>query len=177
MAGIEDAIKAIIGEFPIQSFWATVSEIDEDAETCTVVSVRSKLETYDVLLAITKESGIVSIPVIGSKVIVGIIENQNTSAFIVFCEKVKEYKIRAKDSVTILGDNFGGLVKIEELKTQLDKNNQLLSSLLSIINGAQIPEPGNGSPSALQIALNAVTVGKSIADFSNIENDKIKHGG
>lgn len=70
---------------------------------------------------------------------------------------------------------LGGLVKAQELKTQIDKNTAILQQIVSVLTGVFIPEPGNGAPSALQQALSAVVVGKPFANLANIENPKIKH--
>ncbi|PPS21225.1 hypothetical protein [Brachyspira murdochii] len=81
-----------------------------------------------------------------------------------------------EDMIKIGGDDFGGLIKIEELKKELEKNNQILQAILNICLGAPIPEAGNGANSAFQLALSAALAGKTIANFSNIENTKIVHG-
>lgn len=78
-----------------------------------------------------------------------------------------------KDVWEFNGGTLGGLTKTQELKTQLDKSNTLIESLLAVINGTEIPEPGNGSPSALQIALSAAITGQSLGEYSDIENEKI----
>lgn len=82
---------------------------------------------------------------------------------------------RKDGSVELNGKDFGGLVKIEELKTQLEKNRQILQIFLQVLQ-TPIPEPGNGAPSAFQAALAAALGGRSPGDFSNIENNKVNHG-
>jgi hypothetical protein len=74
------------------------------------------------------------------------------------------------------GNDFGGIPNAIELKTQLDKNNQLLNHLITVIKGIPINEPGSGAPSALQAALSAAIATDTIGDFSNIQNDSVKHG-
>jgi len=82
---------------------------------------------------------------------------------------------RANGSVELNGKSFGGLVKGEELKTQLDKNSEILQSILTTLV-TPVPEPGNGSPSAFQAALKAALAGKAPGVFSAIESDKVFHG-
>lgn len=98
--------------------------------------------------------------------------------------KAKECQIECEDNVIlkadkikINGDDLGGLIKIEELKKELQKNNIILEILLKICNSSPIPEPGNGSPSAFQSALMSALSGKQVGNFNNIENDKVLHGG
>ena len=83
---------------------------------------------------------------------------------------------RDNGAVELYGKNYGGVIKVEELKTQLEKNNQILSALLNVIKGASIPEPGNGSPSALQAVLAAALASSQVGDFSQIASDKVFHG-
>jgi phage gp45-like len=83
---------------------------------------------------------------------------------------------RNDGSIELNGKSMGGLTKTRELKTQLEKNSGILQALLSVLNSAPIPEPGSGSPSALQAALKAAVAGKAPGDFSQIESDKVFHG-
>jgi hypothetical protein len=85
-------------------------------------------------------------------------------------EILKDGKIRLNDG------SFGGLIKIHELQAQLNKTNSLLSALITVLKGAPIPEPGNGAPSALQLALGSAIASQSLGDYSNIENEAITHG-
>lgn len=82
---------------------------------------------------------------------------------------------RNDGSVELFGKDSGGLVKGKELKSQLDKNSQILQTLLAVLK-TPVPEPGNGSPSAFQAALNSALAGKTPGDFSQIESDKVFHG-
>lgn len=74
------------------------------------------------------------------------------------------------------GSSFGGIVKAQQLSTELAKNNAILTALLAVISGVPIPEPGNGAPSSLQAALAIAAAGKAVGDFSQLENSKVKHG-
>lgn len=80
-----------------------------------------------------------------------------------------------EDEVYINGGKNGGLIKIEELKKELEKNNQILQSIINVCLNSVVNEPGNGSPSALQTALKSVLAGKQVANYANIENEKVKH--
>ena len=85
-------------------------------------------------------------------------------------------KIKTKGKVEINGSDYGGLIKIEELKLQLQKNTAILSGLLGVLK-APVMEQGNGSPSAFQAALITAIGALQTGDFSNIENKKVVHGG
>jgi hypothetical protein len=72
------------------------------------------------------------------------------------------------------GGDVDNMVRYSELKTGYDKTKAALDAILTILNGAPIPEPGNGAPSALQTALAAALVGKNTGDISGAKIDEIK---
>ena len=83
---------------------------------------------------------------------------------------------RSDKTVELNGTDFGGLIKIEELKKELEKTNTFLKAF---VNALKVPvsEAGLGAPSAFQAALNGVLSALPLADFSQIENKKVQHGG
>lgn len=87
-----------------------------------------------------------------------------------------DYKIKTEGNIELNGSDFGGLIKIEELKMQLQKNTAILNGILGTLK-APVAEPGNGAPSAFQAALITAIGAMQTGDFSNIENKKVKHGG
>ena len=87
-----------------------------------------------------------------------------------------DYKIKTEGNIELNGSDFGGLIKIEELKMQLQKNTAILNGILGTLK-APVTEPGNGAPSVFQAALIGAVGAMQAGDFSNIENKKVKHGG
>jgi phage gp45-like len=83
---------------------------------------------------------------------------------------------RNKGDLELNGTDKGGLVKVQELQRQLNKNNQLLQTLLAVVRGTPISEAGNGSPSALQAALATALGSAEVGDFSNLASHKVFHG-
>ena len=75
---------------------------------------------------------------------------------------------------TVFNSGTHGMVKADELKSQSEKDKDILDALLQIINGSPIPEPGNGSASAFQTALKAALTGKQSGTWNDLENSKIK---
>ena len=90
--------------------------------------------------------------------------------------KYSKIIMQADNLIQLNDGSLGGLTKTKELKEQLDKNNALLSHIVNVINSAPIPEPGSGSPSALQAALQTAIETDELGDFSDIENKNITHG-
>jgi len=114
----------------------------------------------------TSKKGIVITPVTGSSVIISRIGASDE----LFVEMFSEV-----ESIVFDGGVNGGLTITPKLVQELNKNNTLLQAIITILSGSPIPEPGNGSPSALQTALKGAISGKELGDFSEIENSKIKH--
>lgn len=155
-------------KIPDQVFPAEVLSVDLNTHTIKVKPV-GRAEIPDVRLKAGEESentGIVEVPEVNSSVLVGLIGNDKNTAYVVKCSKVS--------SVIINGGDLGGLIKIEELKSELDKYNQLLEAFLNALS-TPVSEPGNGAPSAFQAALNSALSSKQLPDFAQIEDDKVKH--
>lgn len=83
-----------------------------------------------------------------------------------------------QDKLLLNGENGGGLLNTSELKTAWNQNKAILDALLQIFTGTPINEPGNGSPSALQLALKTALTGKQAGTFSEstIVSQKVMHG-
>jgi len=112
------------------------------------------------------KKGLVITPVSGSSVIVSRIGDSDE----LFVEMFSEV-----ESIVFDGGENGGMTITPKLVQELNKNNELLQAIVTVLSGTPIPEPGSGSPSALQTALKGAITGKQLGDFSEIENTKIKH--
>jgi hypothetical protein len=79
------------------------------------------------------------------------------------------------ETVAIRGDQFGGLIKIEELVENLDKLTARVDGIISAINNG-VPAPTDGG-AALQLSIKAgLSAITKKEDFTGIENEAIKHG-
>ena len=161
-----ETLKRVIYNAPIQTFLAKVKAVDSGAKTCTVEDLEG-LERFDVRLSSKPENGdALFFPVVGSDVLCGILENNETACYIIMYSEI--------DSILFHGGNNGGIVKVQELKTQLQKITLFLDTFQTLLS-TPIMEPGNGSPSAFQAALNLSLSTMQMPDYSSIENTKIKH--
>lgn len=153
-----------------------VKAVDENKLTCEVLEIESELTIYDVRLNAGKTlKKVVLIPKIDSFILMGLIGNSNQARYIVTVSEIDKVIIDAETSIIINGGVNGGLCKTTTLKQELDKNNEILTAILNVLNGAPVMEPGNGAPSALQVSLKGAVTGKTIGDFSAIENLNVKH--
>ncbi|GAB5524887.1 MAG: hypothetical protein Roseis2KO_27590 [Roseivirga sp.] len=148
-------------------FPATVKAVDKDTMTCTVTPPDG-VDMLDVRLKAAVEEvneGMVEIPAIDSSVLVVIIGNRQENAFIARCSGVEE--------VLFYGGENGGLIKVNELVSQLEKVNTFLDKLKSAIDQAVVV-PNDGGK-ALQTTISTALSSLPLADYSNIENPKVKH--
>lgn len=76
-------------------------------------------------------------------------------------------------SVTFHQGANKGLIKIEELKTQLEKNTTAIEKIIGVLTGWPIAPSDGGA--ALQTKAAADLAALQLGDFSGIENDKVKH--
>ena len=83
---------------------------------------------------------------------------------------------RSDKTVELNGTEHGGLIKIAELKKELEKTNAFLKAFVQVLQ-VPVTEAGNGAPSVFQAALNGALSSLQLADFSQIENTKVQHGG
>lgn len=180
--------RKIKGLIPNQSFIGKVVKVDEVKYTCTVMPLDSDAEIFKVRLKPTIDNikkGIIAIPSVDSFVIVGLLNNNINSAFVVWCSNIKKYYIvgeggntlEFKDDGTILinGEAHGGLIKVTELVAQINKLEDDLNDIKTAFN-AWVVAPNDGG-AALKAASATWALTPIVKTINvNIENTRVKHG-
>lgn len=154
-------------------------------DTCDVEPSDGGAVLYDVRLRVSQnsaDSGAFSVPKKGSQVVcVQLAMNANNWA-VIAVEDIEEHivkvngnaelRVKPNGNITINGDQYGGLVKVQELRTELDKVTSFLNTLRNAINSA-----GAGPDAApFKAALSAALGPLPLPSYTNIESDKTKHG-
>jgi phage gp45-like len=82
---------------------------------------------------------------------------------------------REDGSVELYGKDFGGLVKVQELRTQLDKLTARVDGIMNALKNAPTTAQDGGSAfkAGIILALNSLS---DKEDFSQIDSDKVFHG-
>jgi len=148
----------------VYSIICKVSEVS--GEVAELAPLNGDASLFDVkLLAGTSATPLLITPVVGSTVIATFLSKD--TAFVSLYSEI--------ESVQIMGDQFGGLIKIEELVKNLDKLTARVDGIIDAIkNGVPIPTDGGaGLQTTIKVAL-ALLVDKE--DFTTMENENIKHG-
>lgn len=149
---------------PVVCFHATVTEVDIATRTCTVQPPgQSEIPNVRLRAAIDGDkSGIIELPEVGSSVLVQYVGNKSDNLQLLRPSKISKIIVsNADESLKHL---------LEDTYAELNKTRSLINALVTIIGGAPIAEPGNGSPSALQAALSAAIAAESLGDYNSINN-------
>lgn len=153
--------------------WVTVTRVDKENLMMDAVGVSDDLEYYGIQLGM----GAFNIcPKVGSGCLVGIVEGQETDAFLISAEEIEEVQIKADTSITFNNGELGGMVKVGNLT---DKINELIKAFNNHTH--TLPESSvavQGSATS-QANINPITV-PAINDKhaslkrNEIENERVK---
>lgn len=165
---IREAIIKIVEDgqnFEIYSKICTIDSIDKELNTCEVSPVDGDAELIDVKLIATEEAqnGFIIYPAIDSVVIVTFIDKD--TAFLSMSTDI--------DEIVYNGGNNGGLINIETIKAELNKNNAILNAIKDGFNNF-IPVVNDGG-AALKTLMTGVLSSLPVGDFSAMEDEKFKH--
>ena len=153
-----------------------VSEDEVYSLPCKVISLKdnfAKLEPLngdpnllDVkLIAGSAEFPLLITPAINSVVIATFLSKD--TAFISIYSEV--------ESIALRGDQYGGLILVNELVDQLGKLTARVDGIIDAINnGVPIPQDGGAALQTTIKAALALLVDKE--NFNNLENNNVKHG-
>ncbi|MBT1702963.1 hypothetical protein [Chryseosolibacter indicus] len=174
-AEIRERLKQMASEVgPDTTMIAQVKSVDEDAMTCELYDDESGLDFYDVRLrpVIDGKQSLTLVPKINSWVLAVRLEDSE-DWMIIACGEFEKFKLSC-DTIEINGGEKGGLVNWPDAKVQLDLVKQLITGLQNVLS-TPINEPGNGSPSAFQAALNSTLSSIQVPNFDDLEDTKVKH--
>ena len=88
---------------PIQTVWGEVMEVDWEEKTMTVLGIDDEVEYYDVLLGL----GSFDLkPTVGSSCLIGIIDNNDTTSFLISADEVEEIDINVEKCQLNIKDGF-----------------------------------------------------------------------
>lgn len=165
-----EAIRAIAETDSLSEYESVVckaSQIDLTENTCTCSPVDGTPKLFGIVLSVDKSKGFLLIPKDDSLVVVTM--TSETTGFVSMVSDV--------DQVYIAGDANGGLVKIDNLKSQYDANVAAIKTAVSTALGivdAQLMALGQAGGSASSfsgLAANILSLNKT-----PLENTKVKHG-
>ncbi|MBL8002398.1 MAG: hypothetical protein JNL05_10590 [Flavobacteriales bacterium] len=158
----EVLMSQIRAHVPVQTVYATVQEVQVEAGTCTCV--RQGVEYFDVLLGLGQD---LVVPAVGSKVLLGLVENKRPATFLIMAEAIEELRLN--------GNAYGGLVMVQGLQQKLNILEQQFNQLKQLV-GSWVPVPNDGGAS-LKVQL-ATWSGQQLTPTSQVDlaNPRVTHG-
>lgn len=180
MSDIIDAIrKAVKSQIKpdlllgkVKSFDSSNWTVDVDLNngaTVEEVTVRSVLNSED--------TGLFIKPKVGSRVLCGMVDGKLENLTILVFSEIENIEIMPGQKMKLRGDDYGGLVKLQELKDNLDELKQYCSSLKSAISngmtaiGAGSAASGPTGKTAFETEMSSASI-----NFGDMENKNISHG-
>ena len=164
----------------IEALQALVLPVIPNTEVCEVVSVNEaaltivaqpidedEAEYVDVRLSVDADGNTYFIPSVGSLVLVTELEKDSGEAF------VSQHS--QPEKVVMLGGNFGGLIKVSELISELNKVNTAIQTIVSAFANSPVVAGDGGA--SFKSGLISATAGIVYPTYSDIENKDITHGG
>lgn len=168
MREVLDVLNQLIKEsLPRQAIFAEVVSYESDTNTITVKPTTDSdlIENVSLDSQGDETKGFFAVPKIGSDVLVDFVDN------IPFVRMYSEV-----DSIVLKGQAFGGLIKIDDLKTQSDaQNNAIKAAIISALTpiDTQLMALGQagGSVTSLNSAWAVLPLNKT-----TLENQNVQHG-
>ncbi len=186
---IEEIVKPLI---KVQTLRGEVISVDKESDVCEVKPLRGGANYLDVKLkSVIKKTDTRSItyPKVGSIVHFALIENNTADTYVTQISEFDSMMIEAKDvsveinssgelkvqakKIELNGGGLGGLIKVQELTSQLNKNTAAIKAFQNML---KVWTPVSGDGGAVLKGLSAAVISLPTADLNSIENKKIKHG-
>lgn len=150
--------------------WAVVNEVDWEEKTMTVTGVSDDLPYYDVQLGM---GALMIKPVVRSNVLIGIIEGDEASAFLLAAAEIEKLEVKTSVEIEVDGGKNGGLVLSAALADKLNALEDDINNLKMAVSGwVPVVQDGGG---ALKTALGnwaGEQLTKTVRD--ELENNKIR---
>lgn len=161
---IRQAIQALSGvnDLTFEGIPCKVSDINTTEMTCTCTPINGDAEFFDVLLNADADKGFTLIPANNSVVIVQ--QTSQATAYVSMVSKV--------DQIYLAGDANGGLVKIDDLKSQYDAMVAAFKVAIAAGFSALSGLDGGASLSAFNASASSVLN----LNKTTLENQTVKHG-
>ena len=165
---IRQAIQALSGlnDLQYEGVVCNVSDIDLATFTCTCTPIDGSAEFYDVLLNADADKGFTLIPANGSLVIIQ--QTSQANAYLTMVSKV--------DQVYLAGDANGGLVKVNDLVSKLNRIENDIN-VLKLVFSTWVPVASDGG-AALKVAAATWFAQQliPITTANDLQNNTVKHG-
>ena len=111
---VTDKIKSFVS---VQTIWVEADEIDWEEKTMNAIGVSDDLPYYDILLGL---DSILIKPKKGATCLIGLIDNNPTTPFLIWANETEEYSIKVENTELKIDNGF-----------LLKKENETLAKLMT----------------------------------------------
>jgi len=171
---VRQILKRMASEVgPANTLLGTIKSVNEGDQTCVIYDDDLEIDFTDVRLR----------PVLDGNTSLTLVPKLNTWALAIRIEGEDDWMLIAAgefekylitcDNVVFNGGTKGGLVNWPDVKTELDKTNEVVNIIANALS-TWVPVAGDGG-AALKTAFNAAIVGKAVGNFNDKEDTKVKH--
>lgn len=178
---ILDSIRRLAGTFDVDKTkfaFCEVTSVDENKRTCSANPISSDQETDidEINLMSDPGDGMLLIPKVGSTIL--IVYSDKIEPYVLLFSDLDKVKMNADTIIELQDGTFGGLVKINDLKTQYDSNIAAIKTacaagFAAVDTALNAIVPGSGVST---VAFNAAAASILVLNKTTLENTKVKHG-
>jgi recombinational DNA repair protein RecR len=163
---IKNAVELLAGKNEeIYSIACNVSNVNKTTKLCDCTPIDGKAILYSVKLMSDDKKGFLLVPKDNSIVIVTMVNKY--TGYVAMCSEV--------DEIHLNGENYYGLVKIEDLVTKLNNLENKVNTIITTYNTHTHAGVTAGFAStAVTPSVIAGTLTPTVK--ANLENTKVKHG-
>ena len=164
-ADIRAGIKKIFeGDDSANSVVCTIESVDLTAMTCYCIPVNGDPDILGVRIIAQVSTGFICIPTVGSRVVVSFLSD--STAYVAMTSAVSEIRLN--------GVNYGGIVRVSDLITQLNTLQSDINTLKTLTYAAI-----SVYSAAIDGGVSANTFNAAVLpqiNTSNLANTTVKHG-
>lgn len=162
---IKDVIRQLSKENSTYSVVCNVSDIDLNNKICNCTPINGDAILMNVRLVANNNKGFMLIPKDGSIVVVTLINN--TTGYVSMCSEV--------DEVWLNGDNYGGIIRIQEITNKLNNLENAFNQHLNLYNMHTHAGVTSGTSTTTPVVI-PDTQTLTPTTESEIVNETVKHG-
>lgn len=163
---ISEAIKRLAGKEPTMLVTGVVQAVDDTTADVLIDELGLTISDIPLRADVETSGAIVHFkPKVGSEVTIGRFKGYG---WIILSVSIVD--------LIWLGGKKYSVPKGEDLVEELNKLNNLVSALVQVINTPLVEPFTSPAQSVLQTTLQAALASQSVGSFTNVLNDKLKHG-
>jgi hypothetical protein len=164
---LRDALKEAMPKQKVILWQGVVKNVDTTALTCTVTM--EDMDLSDVRLRATtnvNDKQMLFVPTVGSIVIFGTLTGNLDELIVLAYDQI--------DTLVINGGDLGGLVKVNELKTQLAKMTTRIDGIITALKSGTVAAGDGGATLLASVKAELATITDK-ENFSEVEDTNVSH--